>query len=49
MMACVQGMDQEQALLRALATVTRYAITRDTLHLFAGEERVARLEARYLE
>jgi copper homeostasis protein (lipoprotein) len=49
MMACVQGMDQEQALLRALATVTRYAITRDTLRLFAGEELAARLEARYLK
>lgn len=49
MMACVQGMDQEQALLRALATVTRYAITRDTLRLFAGEELVTRLEARYMK
>jgi copper homeostasis protein (lipoprotein) len=49
MMACAQGMDQEQALLRALATVTRYAITRDTLRLFAGEELVTRLEAQYMK
>jgi copper homeostasis protein (lipoprotein) len=48
MMACVQGMEQEQTLLKALATVTRYTITRDTLRLFAGDDLVTRLEARYM-
>jgi heat shock protein HslJ len=47
-MACAQGLEQEQDLLRALGTVNRYAITRDTLRLYAGDDLVARLEARYM-
>jgi heat shock protein HslJ len=48
LMACAQGMEQEQALLDALGTVNRYAITRDTLRLYASDDLVARLEARYM-
>ena len=47
-MACDQGMEQERSLLETLRLVTRYAIRRDTLSLFAADEPVARLEGRYL-
>jgi heat shock protein HslJ len=48
LMACAQGMEQEQALLQALGTITRYAIRQDTLRLYAGPDLMARLEARYM-
>jgi heat shock protein HslJ len=45
-MACPEGMDQEQELLTALGSTTRYEIHGSKLMLFADQTLVARLEAR---
>ena len=45
-MACPEGMDQEQELFTVLGTITRYEIHGSKLMLFAGQELVARFEAR---
>jgi heat shock protein HslJ len=45
-MACPEGMDQEQELLTALGSTTRYEIHGSKLMLFADKTLVARLEAR---
>jgi len=45
-MACPDGMEQEQALFRALDATTRYEIHGSKLVLFAGDTPVARFEAR---
>lgn len=45
-MACPDGMDQEQKLFTALASTTRYEIHGSKLLLFAGDELIARLQAR---
>jgi len=49
MMACVQGMEQEQTFLDALAKVTSWRIDGEHLELFdAAGNSVAQLESRYL-
>ena len=45
-MACPQGMEQEQELLAAIGSTTRYEIHGSKLLLFADKRLVARLEAR---
>lgn len=47
-MACPGGMDTEQAFLLALGATTRYQISGLYLELYAGDQRLARLEATYL-
>ena len=50
MMACVDGMAQEAAFLKALGKVTRYTIAEDTLSLYSGEQKlILRFEAVYLK
>jgi len=48
MMACPEGMDTEQAFLKALGETTRYTIIGQFLTLFANDRTLARLEAVYL-
>ncbi len=45
-MACPEGMDQEQELLTALGSITRYEVHGSKLMLFADKTLVARFEAR---
>jgi len=45
-MACPEGMDQEQEIFAALASINRYEIHGSKLLLFADKRLVARLEAR---
>lgn len=50
MMACVEGMDQEQTFLKALGQTNRYTVTGDNLSLYSGEEKlILRFEAVYLK
>jgi len=48
MMACPEGMDTEQAFLKALGKTTRYEISGQFLILYADDHPLARLEAVYL-
>ena len=48
MMACPEGMDTEQAFLKALGETTRYEISGLFLTLYADDHPLARLEAVYL-
>ena len=45
MMACPEGMETEQAFLRALEQTTRYAVSGAILTLFSDDAALARLEA----
>jgi len=50
MMACVEGMEQEQLFLKALGKTTRYTVSGDDLALYSGEEKlILRFEAVYLK
>ena len=50
MMACVEGMEQEQLFLKALGKAVRYTIKGDSLSLYCGEEKVVlRLRAVHLK
>lgn len=48
MMACLDGMDTEQAFLAALAASDRYHISGLMLELYKGEELLAKFEAVHL-
>ncbi len=48
MMACLDGMDTEQAFLAALGETDRYSISGLMLHLYKGEELLAKFEAVHL-
>ncbi len=49
-MACIDGMDQEQRFLAALASAMRFTISGDGLALYSGDERLTlRFEAVYLQ
>lgn len=48
MMACLDGMDTEQAFLATLAASDRYHISGLMLELYKGEELLAKFEAVHL-
>ena len=50
MMACMEGMEQEQAFLKALGRTERYAIKGNSLSLYSDDEKlIPRFEAVYLK
>ena len=50
MMACVEGMEQEQVFLKALGKTTRYTVSGDNLKLYSADDQVLlRFKAVYLK